>query len=309
MDTQVNVVFSAVGNPENFVVAQSLEKLDSQASVYVITSRKFSGSWNSRGAMVHIAASNSMAYWRKLFRHLLVRIAVLRIFSRRIRMYSNSRRRAFFMPPHNARHFEYLELLRKLDPNSWTILVDSRDLVFQVKPEELITKLNKDFSIHLFDEGEVFFKNGIRQIHGLSPANWNWALQLKNFDVGAVDSLRNSPILNSGCIIGETQSLIELIEQSCIELSNSLWSDIALLDQASLNFVAFSDLFRSRVLFHKNGELVLNMCGVINESVELVNGQLFTHHVPISVVHQFDRFGNWNRTGGLTFSKREYRIQ
>jgi hypothetical protein len=302
-------VFSAIGKPKDFVVAQSLALVGSSASVYVITSKKFKKSWEGNGATVQVASSNSLALWKKRVRHLLVRSSFARRISRGIRNILPERHQAFLMPPHNARHFEYSKVLRGLDQESWTILVDSRDLIFQEKPEQIIHKLSKDFDIHLFDEGDVFFKNGIKQINGLSPANWNWALQLKNFDVDKVEKLRNHNILNSGCIIGKNSALIELIDKSCEALKSSLWSDIALLDQASLNYVAYSGEVSPRIDFHMNGELVLNMCGVIEENVINSLGVLMIDHSPIGIIHQFDRFGTWSPANGIEFTKRRYEIQ
>lgn len=309
MRTKINVVFSAIGEPKDFTVAQSLALINENATVVVITSKKFKKSWEDVGAKVQVASSNSLAAWKKQVRHLLVRSSLTRHISKYIRNIVPENYSSFLMPPHNARHFEYLRILRDLDPKSWTFLVDSRDLIFQKKPEEIIKKLSSGKAIHLFDESDYFFKNGVKQVNGLSPANWNWALQLKNFNVEQVEILRNRNILNSGCIIGKTESLIDLITRSCEELRSSLWSDIALLDQASLNYVAYSEDFSSIIDFHRNGDSVLNMCGVIKEKVVNSLGVLMIEETPIGIIHQFDRFGTWSPLDGIEFSKRKYEIQ
>jgi hypothetical protein len=116
-------------------------------------------------------------------------------------------------------------------------------------------------------------------------------------------------IVNSGCIIGRVRELTSFFEESCDLLAASLYSSYALLDQASVNVIAYSFNNKFKMALHKNGEVVLNMCGVVDEKAEIRSGQIFLDGVRVPIVHQFDRFGNWSKEIGLNFHKREYRVQ
>ena len=105
-------------------------------------------------------------------------------------------------------------MLKTLPKDDWAILVDSRDLIFQSHPRDIIKNLSNGRLIHVFDEGEHFFKDGKLQKNRLSPANWMWAKQLKNLEESDLVHLANEYILNSGCIIGQVDALIDLMEES-----------------------------------------------------------------------------------------------
>jgi hypothetical protein len=196
-----------------------------------------------------------------------------------------------------------------LSSDDWVILVDSRDLIFQVSPEDVIRQLDTRTPIHLFLEDGRFFKNGSNQTNEKSPANWNWAAQLLNFELIKIKELEGTEIVNSGCLIGRVDELRNFLKKSCQLLSESLHSSYALLDQASVNVLAYSIENKFDLMLHRNGEIVLNMCGVIQGKVSLNEGRLFANNNVVPIVHQFDRFGTWDFKKGLEFDKREYKVQ
>lgn len=309
LDKEVKVIFSSIKHPDDTIVQQSLLGLDKETSIRVITSKKFSKFWSNLDCKIQIAQFDSTATSRVILRKFLIRSSLLRRLLRFAtqKVFKNSRQ--IMMPPHNARHFEYLKTLKSLSPEEWVILVDSRDLIFQSNPQEIIHNLDSETPIHLFLEDGNFFKTGSEQLNDTSPANWNWAKQILNFDSSRSDILIGTRIVNSGCIIGRVRELTSFFEESCNLLTASLHSSYALLDQASVNVIAYSFSDKFNVKLHKNGEVVLNMCGVVDGEAEIRNGQLFLDGVLVPIVHQFDRFGIWTDKHGLSFSKRDYRVQ
>jgi hypothetical protein len=305
----VHVIFSSIKPPSETIVQESLINVHKIELVYVITSRKFLKLWRDLGCKVQIAQFNSTSIIRVYLRKFLSRSSFLR---KSLRFFLTKIKRKcpqIMMPPHNARHFEYIEALRKLPGDDWAILVDSRDLIFQISPEEIVKQLDKEKSIHLFLEDGKFFKDGSDQTNENSPANWNWALQLLNNSNDDLQRLIGTGIVNSGCIAGQIRELILFFEKSCHLLTNSLYSSYSLLDQAATNVLAYAEDISSTVLLHKNGEVVLNMCGVIEEKVEIIDGKLHNSGKLIPIIHQFDRFGTWDSENGFVFEKREYRVQ
>ena len=303
------VIFSSIDFPEHTIVQESLDKLAPVTKSFVITSNRFEDKWSQKNAIPIIAKFNSTSAWRRNLRKVLLRnIWICRIF----RILTNNILRGhphFLMPPHTARHFEYFKILKEMDDNAWAILVDSRDLVFQVTPEEIIENLKHLPGVHLFLEDKYFFKDGSLQKNHLSPANWNWALQVMNLNSKDVSYLIDTDIVNAGCILGRVEDLREFFTETCRLLQNSNFSSFALLDQAAVNLVAYSEDFTFRRYIHKNGEIVLNMCGVVDGELSFDQAMLQIENTTVPIVHQFDRFGLWTSERGFEFSKREYKVQ
>jgi len=211
------------------------------------------------------------------------------------------------MPPHNSRHFYYRKALKGEDSARPVFLVDSRDLIFQINPKVIAETIFKLPGVILFDEGNHSFKDGREQKNGLSVANLNWALELLNHKTERISQLLDRQIINSGCIFGRSGEIQEFLRLSEKALLASNYSNISLLDQASVNYVAYGLSYPSTVL--RNGEVVLNMCGVISDELELKEGVFYSGGRMIPIVHQFDRYGIWNPINKFEFTKREYRIQ
>jgi hypothetical protein len=305
----IHVIFSSINSPTKTLVQQSLRSFNDESNVCVITSKRYAKSWSDLGSRVQIAKFDSTSEIRIFARKFLLRSGFLRRSLRFCLQRIFKQSRQIMMPPHNARHFEYLRAINPLNPNDWVVLVDSRDLIFQVSPQEIINSMDKRIPIHLFLENGKFFKNGQIQHNELSWANWNWASQILNGDLAQLEKLKGTEIINSGCIIGRVAEMRIFLEKSCNLLAKSLYSSYALLDQASVNVLAYCAENDFDIAIHANGETVLNMCGVVEERTELKEGKLYVNNQLVPVAHQFDRFGTWSPSHGLVFDKREYKVQ
>jgi hypothetical protein len=213
------------------------------------------------------------------------------------------------MQPHTARHFESLKLLKTLNPDSMAYILGSRDLVFQTSPLDLSLQLQKISDLHFFDESGLYFKDGNPQITKYSKANSTWARQLLNYDEKSAGVLDDKVIINADCIYGKVSSLCDFLEQSCNLLALSKHSAYGLLDQASTNYVAHEMIEHSLAVLHTNGSKVLNMCGVVSEFQEIIDGKLTLNSQVVPIVHQFDRYGVWFADTGFDFNKRSYKVQ
>ena len=77
-----------------------------------------------------------------------------------------------------------------------------------------------------------------------------------------------------------------------------------------VNIPVFSgDLSSTNFKINKNGTVVLNMCGVIEENVANNNGVLQIENVTIPIVHQYDRFGSYSPENGIQITKNKYSYQ
>ncbi len=309
MNNGVHVIFSSINSPKNTLVQQSLRNFRDGSIVCVITSRKYAGTWSEFGSKVQIAKFDSTSELRIFIRKILLRSRILRLSLHFSLQHFFRKSRQIMMPPHNARHFEYLRAINHLNPSDWVIMVDSRDLIFQISPQQIINDIDKKVPIHLFLENGKFFKDGQVQHNDLSTANWNWASQILNGDSVQLEMLKGTEIINSGCIIGRVAEMKRFLEKSCDLLAQSHYSSYALLDQASVNVIAYCAKNDFDIALHANGEIVLNMCGVVDMKTELKGGKLYVNDKIVPLVHQFDRFGTWDSSNNLIFSKREYRVQ
>jgi hypothetical protein len=304
------VIFSCIGPVENAKLHSSLLKFSGEVSPIVITSRKYISCWRAEGITTFRTRFNSISKYKSWARSVFLRVRVLRIgwvwvtSSKIFRKFTY-----FWMQPHTARHFEALRLLNELDPNDWAFLAGSRDLIFQTSPRVIATELAKQGAIHFFDEGGLYFKDGQPQLTRYSKANLGWARELMNFDDSRLSEIYDEVIINADCIFGKVSDLMVFLSKSCSLLSKSEHASYALLDQASTNFVAYEMLGLSNSKRHSNGDVVLNMCGVVDATITLRDGFLELESKRIPIVHQFDRFGFWDDKHGLSFNKREYKVQ
>lgn len=304
------VIFSAFGRASDFALLKSLQSF-SDFEIICLTSKKYKSSWDECGVSTYSTFLNPMSFFSKSVRFLVKKVTwiPLIIILRKL-IFSNNFLRNIFVVPHNLRHFLSLEVLLEINPEDYIFLVDGRDLIFQESPSEIsrrIVKLNK---IQLFDEGDYYFQNGVPQDFLSSSSNRNWLSQLYNGG-GEFDSFQlNSVIINSGCISGKAEDLVKLLIETTRLISKSNFGITALLDQAALNAVAYqSNELKKLVHINRNGEIILNMCGIIQGPVEVLNGKIQYKNLLIPIVHQFDRFGHYSLETGLVLSRRKYAIQ
>ncbi len=302
------IIFSAIGMPSDFVVYRSLQAWRNDCQINLITSKKFAPFWVEHVDKMVITRGNSRGTIVLFIQKILRRSKLLMSLVRRIGQHTAmSSLNHALMPPHNSRHFYYRKALKGENLDRPVFLVDSRDLIFQLNPRVIADSLIDEHCVVLFDEGDHSFKDGREQKNGLSAANLNWALELLNHKTEKISGLLNERIINSGCIFGPSGELHKFLKLSEETLLASNYSNISLLDQASVNFVAHCLEFPATVV--RNGHVVLNMCGVIQGDVVLREGVFMHNDRVIPIVHQFDRYGVWEPGANFKFSKREYRIQ
>lgn len=302
------VIFSAIGMPSDYVVYKSLQPWRSECQINLITSKKFAPFWKDYADKIIITRGNSRGRTvisiQKILRRSKWLMSLVRVLGQTSVM---STLNFVLMPPHNSRHFYYRKALEGEDSSRPVFLVDSRDLIFQISPKIIAEAIANLPGVTLFDEGDHSFKDGREQKNGLSVANLNWALELLNHKTEKISQLLDRQIINSGCIFGPSGEIQEFLRLSEKTLLASNYSNISLLDQASVNYVAYGLSYPSTVL--RNGEVVLNMCGIIRDELKLEEGVFYLGGRMIPIVHQFDRYGIWNPVNKFEFTKREYRIQ
>ena len=215
----------------------------------------------------------------------------------------------FFMVPHNIRFFYYKSFLDQLNPEDFVFLVDSRDLIFQISPNILSNTLYSSNEVHFFDESYLQFKDKSVQIIGNSEGNQKWLRYLVNDDNYNLDSLNKEFIINTGCIAGSVKSLNVYLDYLCSKIKHNP-NRFRILDQAVGNLFAYSkDVTPVVTRIHQNGEIVLNMCGVIEKNIELIEGALFISANKIPIVHQYDRFALYSPELGLKLNPSKARYQ
>lgn len=305
----VHVVFSSFGSPVSNPLIDSLR--DFETSRICITSEEFAESWaNIDGVSVYRARGNPVGNTGKFYRYAGRKLGSLR----GIDFYSDLRKvrrfRDSLCVPHNLRHYLYLEALWELPEEDFVFLCDSRDLIFQVSPDFLSDLLIRFGGISVFDEGDFYFKGGAPQDFKSSPANVNWVRSLLNDSIIPDELLSfGVKILNSGFIAGTVGELKILLEATTRLLSDSREGGWSLLDQAALNVAVYCDpKVRNLCKIYQNGEIVLNMCGVVSNEATLANGVLKINERTIPVIHQFDRFGNYSHGSKLVLDRRKYMI-
>jgi hypothetical protein len=305
---KVHIIFSAFGKPSDFPVLQSIEKYSGIFPI-CLTSRSYGESWRTKGVETHQTFFNPMSKLSKIFRFLIrKRLFLINYFLPKFIL--NFRfLRNIFVVPHNLRHFLALEVLNKIDPEDYVFLVDSRDLIFQSSPIDIVRILDTEDKIHVFDEGLNYFRNNLPQNFIYSKANFEWVQKLLNCpkDFSLFD-LKNS-VINSGCIAGSAKNIRKLLSLTTALISQSRYGVEALLDQAALNVAVYGNhISDSYFKVNANGTIVLNMCGVIKESTKIVNGKLLVDNKLTPIVHQFDRFGIYSVEDELVLNRRNYQL-
>jgi hypothetical protein len=304
------IIFSAFGRASDFDLLKSLQSF-SGFDVICLTSKKYKKSWDNLGITTYSTFFNPMSFISKSVRFLLRKFDWLPFnIALRNLVFHNYNLRNLFVVPHNLRHFLSLEVLLNINPEDYVFLVDARDLIFQESPSEISKKLIQLDKIQLFEEGDYYFQNGAKQDFLSSPANRNWLRQILNGNKEYDSFELKSVVINSGCISGKAKDLTKLLIETTNLISKSNFGISALLDQAALNAVAYQNSrLKKLVHINKNGELVLNMCGVVKGPVELFNGMIKNNDLITPIVHQFDRFGHYSLEAGLVLDRREYRVQ
>jgi hypothetical protein len=215
--------------------------------------------------------------------------------------------RISFMIPHNLRHFLYIDLLNQLPSTDFVFLVDSRDVIFQLPPTRVAGKLASQGMLHFFLEDKRYFKNGKLQQIRHSDTNRVWIKKCLNNSTQGLES-SESWIVNGGVIAGRVDSLLSYTEWAVETISKSLWKFDEILDQVPPILYASLHKNDERLVVHRNGQVVLNMCGVIDDEVFEREGSLLRCNEIIPIVHQWDRFGTYEPPVGLNLNRREFNV-
>jgi len=303
---QVHIVFTAFGKASNFPILESIKEFK-DINTICLTSRATKKYWQSAGITTYHTFFNPMSKLSRLFRYIIRNNIWLSKHVSKV-IFNHKILRDTVVVPHNLRHFLSLEVISGLNPEDFVFLTDARDLVFQVSPITIAKRLVADDVVHLFDEGVSYFRNNLPQDFINSKSNFEWIQQLLNYP----DSLNNfdlkNPIINSGCIAGRVKNLTRLLTETTILMSNSKYGLGSILDQAAVNIAVYKEVPNvSTYLVNKNGKIVLNMCGIINEDVGIENGKIHFNAKVIPIIHQFDRFGTYSSPFGLRLSRRKYK--
>jgi hypothetical protein len=214
------------------------------------------------------------------------------------------------MVPHNLRLFYNQKILQCLDDNDFVFIVDSRDLIFQVDPNLVSSKLTPLADLHFFDESYFGFKSKQIQLIQNSLSNIYWLKLLDDNDLAFHKTYNNKFIINSGCLAGKVHTMRKFIDKAVETIQESPYKFHELLDQAVVNKLVYKDFCNSKnILIHQNGEFVLNMCGVIQNKVKIQNGKIMSEKGVIPIIHQYDRFTNFKEDSGITLRKSPYEYQ
>jgi hypothetical protein len=213
------------------------------------------------------------------------------------------------MIPHNLRLFYYLDILEQLNDEDFVFFTDSRDLIFQEHPDKIAKRLKSKFDLHFFDERLYHFRNESTQVLGNSETNMYWLKLLKNKEMLNAKDFKNKFIINTGCIAGTVEALKHYLKIICAQIETNPYKNYKILDQAAANLFIYEK--KAKVITatsHRNGEFVLNMCGVINEEVKNEEGILKINNILIPIIHQYDRFAKYHEDLGIKFirSKSQY---
>ena len=97
---------------------------------------------------------------------------------------------------------------------------------------------------------------------------------------------------------------------ACNKIKNNKNRFHHILDQMTVNIPVFSgDLSSVNFQINKNGTVVLNMCGIIDENVANNNGVLEIENVTIPIIHQYDRFGIYSLENGIKITRKKNSYQ
>lgn len=302
---QIHIIFSAFGKASNFPILESIQEYKN-INIICLTSRAYKKSWQSMGIATYHTFLNPMSKLSKLFRYLIRNKIMLSKQVSKV-ILNHKILRDTVVVPHNLRHFLSLEVISELNPEDFVFLVDARDLIFQVSPIIIAQKLDTKDVVHLFDEGVSYFRNNLPQDFINSKSNFKWVQQLLNYPDKNNFDLKNT-VINSGCIVGRAKNLAKFLTETTTLISNSKNGIESLLDQAALNVVVYREFpNKGTYVVNKNGKIVLNMCGIIDEEVEIENGKIQLNAQIIPIIHQFDRFGTYSPPFGIKLSRRKYK--
>lgn len=293
---QLAVVFFAENlTPSQVPLYQSLRILGSRAKIVAITNAEIAETWAAEVDEVIVVKFRSLGLIPRSLRKIQRKFRVIRILVNGLYSILNLKHgsllNTFSMPLVNSRYYYYLEWSQR-NPDLFAIYLDSRDMIFQVRPEEIFAKISDCDSIHLFDEWEFDLRLRNLNTLGQSKINRLWleqlTTQLTQFDTG---SLQDFPVINGGALAGTGSLAVDFFRQMIGLFEKSGVSRAYTIDQAALNVMARS-IYEGKLVINRNSEIIYNMLSssphfeiTFEDGKILINGRL------VPILHMFDRFG------------------
>lgn len=184
------------------------------------------------------------------------------------------------------RYYDYLGFLEREGGRlKLAMLTDVRDVLFQAKP--FIPEVAG--GIHAFEEDRC-------HTMGSEPFNRHWLEY--SFSRRLADSVRNEPILCAGTVVGDAQSMVDLLQHilAVATTIRRLGSRQSGGDQVVFN-VALRKSECPPVQIHRNGERAVLTAGIMApEKIQFSpDGWIVNQaHEVIPVLHQLDRHSQLN---------------
>lgn len=221
----------------------------------------------------------------------------------------------------NIRYEIYWAMLAPYKPNSWVLLVDARDTIFQANPFQTVPR-NTDPTI---TSGILyFFGESVEATNIGISAQYNYRWIRIAYGLEVANAVKEKPIICSGATMGEVIA-IETYLRAMVAEADETGTVIMGSDQGFHNRLHYSnklanaDRIHAIVVFDQGTGIVNNMAALRSKSLdEWGNGQIVTR-LPdggfevknwdgsISpVVHQFDRHKELARYFSRTKGKRDY---
>jgi hypothetical protein len=195
------------------------------------------------------------------------------------------------MPLVNARYYYYLKWSQN-NPDFFALYLDSRDMVFQVRPEEIFSDVSGSGSLHLFDEWQFDLRRRNLNTIGMSRINSLWVEQLTtNLPLVNDFNLKEYIVINGGAIAGNGLSTIPFFIEMIHLFEKSGVSRAYTIDQAALNITARS-IYKEKMSIHRNSEIIYNMLSASPDfRVTHEDGKILINDRLVPILHMFDRFG------------------
>jgi hypothetical protein len=293
---QLAVVFFAENlTPSQVPLYQSLRVLGSNAKTVVITNAEIAEIWAREVDEVIVVKFRSLGLIPKSLRKVQRKFGFIRLLVHGLLSIANRKHdnlfRTFSMPLVNSRYFYYLEWSQR-NPDMFAIYLDSRDMIFQVKPEEIFAGFSDCDSIHLFDEWEYDLRQGNLNTLGRSLINSLWLEQL-TINLPQIDKCKfqDYPVINGGGVAGRGLSAIAFFREVIDLFEKSGVSRAYTIDQAALNVTARS-IYEGELIVTRNTEVIYNMLSTSPDfQVTFEDGRILVNGRLIPILHMFDRFG------------------
>jgi len=191
----------------------------------------------------------------------------------------------------SGRYFLYFRYLnRQKEKFTYILLSDVRDVIFQSDPFRY-TRYAKSPGIYCFLDPTVRL--------GDEPLNTRWTRNL--FGDAYYQTRKGSRIFCSGTIIGDYDSMIDLLHQMCAVLIKALPRAVGQIgdDQAAYNHLIWENRLANAIFCENSENAVMTLKNAPTESLVFdCNGAVLNQDgSPAPVLHQYDFHSTLKRKG------------